>query len=119
MARAHVEDDIQRALVTHLAVRGARGLIYWHTPNGGKRNAREAGRFKAMGVRAGVSDLILVHCGKIYALELKAEGGRPSVAQMEFISDFNGAGGFGCIVTGLDPALRVLETWGLLRGKAA
>jgi hypothetical protein len=119
MARAHVEDDIQRALVTHLAVRGARGLIYWHTPNGGKRNAREAGRFKAMGVRAGVSDLILVHCGKIYALELKAPGGRPSESQLAFIHEIEAAGAFTCVCEGLDRAIAVLECWGLLVGKAA
>lgn len=30
-----------------------------HIPNGGKRNAAEAARFKAMGVKAGVPDLFL------------------------------------------------------------
>lgn len=30
-----------------------------HIPNGGKRNATEAARFKAMGVKAGVPDLFL------------------------------------------------------------
>ena len=31
-----------------------------HSPNGGYRNKREAGKFKAMGVKAGFPDLILL-----------------------------------------------------------
>lgn len=33
--------------------------LLFHIPNGGKRDAREAARFKAMGVKAGVPDLCL------------------------------------------------------------
>ena len=33
--------------------------LLFHVPNGGKRNAAEAARFKAMGVKAGVPDLCL------------------------------------------------------------
>lgn len=33
--------------------------LLFHIPNGGKRNKSEAGRFKAMGVKAGVPDLFL------------------------------------------------------------
>lgn len=33
--------------------------LLFHVPNGGKRNAAEAVRFKAMGVKAGVPDLCL------------------------------------------------------------
>src|SRR5665213_414913 len=102
MARAHVEDDIQMAVVTHLKIRGTRGLVFWHTPNGGRRNVREAARFKAMGVRAGVSDLILVHDQKIFALELKSPGGRASEKQLEFLSDMENAGAYTCICESID-----------------
>lgn len=33
--------------------------LLFHIPNGGKRDAKEAARFKAMGVKAGVPDLCL------------------------------------------------------------
>lgn len=117
MARAHVEDDLQTNLVTHLQIRGVRGLVFWHTPNGGRRNKREAGRLKAMGVRPGVSDLILFHEGRLYALELKAPGGRPSDAQIQFMNDIEDAGAIVEMCTGLDAALRTLEAWNLLVGK--
>ena len=117
--RQRPEDCVERAVCEHLRIRGARGLLWWHTPNGGKRRPIEAAIMKSLGVRAGVADLILLHAGRMFALELKAEDGRPTTAQMQFISDFNAAvapNGDACIAQGLDRALRVLETWGLLRG---
>jgi hypothetical protein len=62
--------------------------------------------------------LILVHRSCIYALELKAEGGRVSDAQREFLADMERAGGNTALAYGLDAALAVLEAWGLLRGSA-
>jgi hypothetical protein len=113
--RNNPEAQIQRAVVQHLKTRGVAGLVFFHVPNGGSRGRVEAAIFKAMGVRAGVSDLILVHAGKIFALELKAPGGRASEAQMEFLSDIDRAGAYTAMPTGLDAALATLEAWGLLR----
>jgi hypothetical protein len=117
--RASPEQTIQRAVVAHLKARGAPGLVWTHVPLGGYRKPVEGAIFKGLGVRAGVSDLLLWHRGRAFALELKAEGGRPTEQQMQFVSDFNAAGGFGTIASGIDEAIRVLETWGLLRGTTA
>jgi len=116
--RRRPEDSIQRAVCQHLRMRGARGLLWWHVPNGGKRSRVEAAILKGLGVRAGVSDIIAVHEGKAFALELKADGGRPTEAQLQFIDDFRAAGGNAVVAEGLDQALRVLETWKLLRARA-
>ncbi len=113
------EQAVQRAVCQHLRQRGARGLVWWHTPNGGRRGPVEAAIFNGLGVRAGVADLILLHDGQAYALELKTERGRPSAAQTQFISEFRAAGGVGAIANGLDQALHALEAWKLLLGRAA
>jgi VRR-NUC domain-containing protein len=113
------EQQIQRAICQHLRERGAPRLVWWHTPNGGRRRPVEAAIFSSLGVRPGVSDLILLHDGRAFAIELKADGGRATAAQMQFISDFREAGGEASIANGLDQALRTLETWGLLRGHAS
>lgn len=126
MKRKHPEDDIQKAIADHLRRRGVPGLVWWHTPNGtklgGKRNSKgfpiQAARLKSLGVRSGVSDIIAIHNGRIYALELKAPGGRASESQIEFLQDAERAGAFVCIAEGLDRAIRVLEEWGLLVGEA-
>lgn len=124
--KTYPEDQIQRTVVQHLNARGVPGLVFWHTPNssklGGKRTSSgiplAALRLKKLGLRAGVSDLILVHKNKIYALELKSENGRPTEDQLKFLSDIQNAGAFACVCHGTDRALAVLEQWGLLRGKA-
>ena len=118
MNSASSEQAIHRAVCQHLRQRGPSGLVWFHVPNGGRRSSVEAAIFAGLGVRPGVSDLILLHDGRAFALELKAERGRPSSAQMQFISEFRAAGGEASIANGLDQALRTLETWGLLRGRA-
>ncbi len=111
-----VEQKIHRAVVGHLKIRGVAGLVYWHSPMGiWAGNKVQGAIMKSLGARAGVSDLILVHEGKIFALELKAEGGSASEPQIQFIQDMKRAGAFTCIATGIDQALKTLETWGLLR----
>jgi len=119
MSRSRVvrrpEQAIQRAVVQHLRIRGVPGLVWFHVPNGGARKPIEASILKSMGVRPGVSDFILIHAGKFFALELKAEGGRATEAQMAFLSEIDAAGAFTAMPTGLDAALATLESWGLLK----
>lgn len=116
--RANPEQVIQRAVVAHLKARGAPGLVWTHVPNGGFRKPVEAAIFKGLGTRAGVSDLLLWHAGRSYALELKAPGGRASENQLQFLADMDNAGAFTCLAEGVDRAVAVLESWGLLRGTA-
>lgn len=117
------EQAIQKTVVAHLRQRGAPGLVFLHPPNGVRGNRRkdhiQGAIAKGMGVRAGASDLLLWHDGKSFALELKAPGGRPTEAQLEFIADMDRAGAFTCVAEGLDSALAVLERWSLLRGVAS
>jgi hypothetical protein len=121
------EQIAHKAIADHLRQRGVPGLVWWHTPNnlfaGGKHNRKgvaiQASIMKGLGMKPGVPDFLLVRDGKIFALELKAErGGRLSAAQCEFIAALEDAGGFCCVAEGLDRGLRVLETWGLLKGRA-
>lgn len=114
--RAHPEEDLQRAVVAHLHLRARPGVGWSHIPNGGKRGIVEAVAFKAMGVRAGMPDLMLwAPHEKMRFLELKAKRGRLSEAQRVVISDLEAAG-FECEVAhSLDEALEILECWGLIR----
>jgi hypothetical protein len=116
--RYYAEDSIQMAVCLHLRYRGVPGLVWFHPPNGGKRDAREAQRLKATGVRAGVADLIFLHAGRAFALELKTPKGRATAAQIAFMDDWRAAGGEAAIVHGLDEAIDQLELWGLIRADA-
>jgi hypothetical protein len=65
-----------------------------------------------------VSDILAFFNGELFCLELKAPDGRPSEGQLEFLSDIQKQGAYGCVAEGRSEAIAVLEAWGLLRGKA-
>jgi hypothetical protein len=116
--RARPEAAIQRAVFQHLRARAAPGVFAFHPANGGFRKPIEAAIMKGLGVVAGVSDVFIVHNGRCFALELKAEGGRATDKQLECITALREAGAFTCIAEGLDRALAVLEAWGILCGRS-
>lgn len=114
--RQHPERAVHIAVAEHLRLRGKPGLVWWHTPNGGSRDVREAAALKRMGVLPGVSDFLMLHNGKLFSLELKPEvGGRLSEEQMAFLAAVNSAGGYASAARGIDEALRVLQAWELIR----
>lgn len=92
----HLEDNIQTACVKWFDYQFPKYRLLLHSsPNGGKRNAREAARFKVMGTRAGFPDLILLlprHGYTCLAIEMKAYNGRQSEKQKEWqaVAERNG-----------------------------
>lgn len=92
------EEEEQTALFSWAEINmGQFPELRWlfHIPNGGKRSKAEAARFKAAGVKAGVSDLFLPCPRGTYHglwIEMKALDGRPSAEQKTFIRDMKAAG---------------------------
>ena len=107
---------MHQAIVSHLKMRGVKGLVFLHPANGGARSAVEGAIFKSLGVVAGAPDLLLWCDGKSFALELKAAAGRVTESQREMLDRLSKAGVFTAIARGLDHALAILEDWQLLRG---
>lgn len=75
--RQRPEEALHMAVARFLDVALPSDAVWWHTPNGGKRTRVEAGKFKAMGVRAGFPDIAILWRGKLLLIELKAPG-RPA-----------------------------------------
>lgn len=124
------EEALQRALVAHLRARLPKPWIAFHVPNGGGRSKAEAGVLKAMGVLAGVPDLIVIGPAKVIAIELKApprplkRGGlskaapRLTPAQRALQADLGACGVPVLVVDNLDAALSALQALGVpLRGR--
>lgn len=83
-----------------------------HIPNGGKRSKSEAGRFKAMGVKAGVSDIFLPVARRGYHglyVEMKALDGRATKEQAGWIAAVREQGYFSCACYGAEDAIRVIK----------
>jgi hypothetical protein len=112
------EAKVHDAVVAHLRLRAKPDVLWLHVPNGGARDAKTGAILKRMGTLAGASDFLLWHQGNSFALELKAPGGRPTEAQLDFLARFNEAGGHSACAEGVDRAVAVLESWHLLRGRA-
>jgi len=62
--------------------------------------------------------VFIVHNGRCFALELKAEGGRVSDIQRITHERLRRAGAEVEVAFGLDEAIAQLERWHLLRGRA-
>lgn len=107
------EDDLQIAVVNQLFY-GYRKYIWFHVPNGGKRNAREAARFKRMGVMAGVADIIVQEPKGGYPglnIELKNKGGRLSEKQIEYLNKATERGYLCAVVYSFDACMKLIKDY--------
>ena len=85
MIVSHSEHEEQVALVNWFSDNFKEpDYVIFAVPNGGKRWIKEAGRLKAEGTKAGVSDLIIITHGKVIFLEMKKLNGKLSDKQKEF-----------------------------------
>ena len=118
------EEEEQIALFSWAALAEGRfpalGIMH-HIPNGGKRSKREAARFRAAGVKPGVSDIFLP-CARggyhgLY-IELKALDGKPSAEQKRFAEAVRAEGFVCAFCYGAEAAERVILDY-LRLGKAA
>lgn len=80
----HRESDLQITIVQFLEIALPDDATYFHVPNGGKRDEVTGGILKAMGMRAGVADLIVLWRGYALSVELKTDDGKLSDAQDEW-----------------------------------
>lgn len=99
------------------------GVRWCHVPNGGARNAIVGAQLKRLGVKRGVPDVIVFDRPPKapdavgVAMELKAEGGRLTPEQRDWIYGLNALGWYACVCTGAGEAIEVLERLGY-RGRA-
>lgn len=107
------EETLQREVVRYCRTRWA-DLLVWHTPNGGRRTAAEAGIFRALGVLAGVPDLaaVIAPAGRIEFLELKAAGKKLTDRQIEFALLAEARGARVLVADTFELARAVVDGWG-------
>jgi hypothetical protein len=87
------EDKLQAEIVQYYSQIKGRCChkMLFHV-NGKAKNKIEGNRFKTLGVKSGVSDLILVTQNDVLFIELKTDNGKQSDEQKEFerqLKEFN------------------------------
>lgn len=113
------EQDIQKAIIAHLNMRADQPVFWWHTPNEGKRGFVNAAALKAMGLTAGIPDLLILKAGRLYALELKAAKGVLRPSQRLVMAHMEGCGAEVAVAHSVDEALFTLECWGILKRRVS
>jgi hypothetical protein len=109
------EQHIHLVVADHLRWRAAAGVFWMHYPSGGYRTPIEAKILQALGAKPGVPDVLAVREGRLYGLELKAEGGRLSPVQIDCHDALRAAGAEVAVAIGVDEALAQLREWRLLK----
>ena len=103
------EDNLQKRVATYLDFSEA---IWFHSPNGGKRNLLEAVKLKKMGVKSGVPDCLILnqrHGFKGLAIELKVGKNQPTSNQMAFMEDLARLGYLCWVSWSLDEVVALID----------
>ena len=110
-----IEEHIKVAQLLRMTL--VPGWMWFHCPNGEVRDKRTAAKLKAMGVRPGVSDFILIAPpnGCVHCLELKRGGLKPTPEQLDFLHEVKAAGGRANWANSFDGAVQILKQWGAIR----
>lgn len=112
------EFALHRYVVELLRLAARPGVLWFHPPNGEYRSKRTGARLKAMGVIAGVADIVLVIDGTAHFLELKTQGGRQSAEQRAFELAAIKAHAPYEVARSPEHARSVLTAWGAIRSTA-
>ncbi len=123
LPRAHPEDSLQLSIVQWLGYSLRPGVMVHHSPNGGRRDVREARRLKAAGCVAGWPDLTLVwsedwftrDLSRVAFIEVKAPGGSLSAAQRHFRDWCQEGGVPWCLARSLEEVEAFVTGLGLTR----
>ena len=113
--QGHAEDDLQMQCVRWFRLQYPQlARLLHHSPNGGRRDAREGARFKQMGTQAGFPDLILLVASQGYhalLLELKTRTGRQQDSQKEYQQLAEAQGYRYVVIRSLDAFMDEINTY--------
>ena len=110
------ESQLHKACADYLhLVENRHDDFLWYTVanEGPGANKVRAAKFKAVGVRPGVADIMILHSGKAIAIELKTAKGVISEKQKVFAKSFTQAGGEYFICRSLNQLETILNGRGL------
>ena len=110
------EEAIHIGIIDLLRLTAAPDVLYFHVPNGGLRNKREAAKLKRMGVLPGVADIVIVLSnGRTVFVEVKMPAGKLSKDQNEFRMFCNARNFPYFIIRSISEAEKYFKSFGILK----
>lgn len=107
------EQDIQKTIMRALDLGLPSDAIAFAVPNGGGRSHTEAAILNGQGVKAGVPDIIIIHRGTSFGLEVKSKTGTLSISQRSMFPRLRECGMRIEVVRSLDEALAHVRDFGI------
>ena len=104
------EDQLQKQVADYLRLQHP-NLLWFHPANGGSRHPAEAAKLKGMGVRPGVSDLLVFWPTGMGAIELKVGKNKMTDTQKIFAQQWMQFGGKFAECRSLDDVIDTLKDW--------
>ena len=80
--RNRPEQKLQQEIGQYLDFALPKDAFWFAVPNAARRGVVEAMNFKRMGMKAGIPDIVIIHCGLAFACEIKTGKGKLSPAQV-------------------------------------
>ena len=121
------ESQIQQQICAYLSLIAHKtGIVYFSVPNESLMMVLKTFKvpeiacyaivayFKKIGMLSGVNDLVIIHKGMYYGLEVKTAKGKQKPEQKLFERNILKAGGKYEIVRSLEDAERQIREWGIL-----
>jgi hypothetical protein len=96
-----------------------KGDVEWTCFPAGGGGAVRGTFLKKMGLKRGWPDLIFLRNGQFYGLELKAEKGKLSEAQVGTQSRLGLCGGLIATAWSIEESIHIIDGWGLLKTRKA
>lgn len=110
--RAQPERSLQQDVVWLLSRMLGGDAWFTHFPSGGGGKAR-GGVLKAMGLKPGVPDILILEGRAAFWIELKSQRGTVSEAQRECHAALRRAGADVVIAKNIEDVMRALKGWGV------
>ena len=118
MVKLGVEDRLQKSIVDWLRLCVPHSVVF-AVPNEGRRSFAQQARHKALGMLAGVTDLVLVTGQGVFFIEVKGPKGRVSPEQDDFMGWCRSLGHGTAVVRSLDDVRLALKAWGVATREAS
>jgi hypothetical protein len=108
------EGPVHRAILAYLRA-ALPGAVIHHSPNETKWRSKRAmqtvQKAKRMGTLAGFPDLLVIWCGAVWAIEVKAPGNNPTPEQRAVGADIEAMGGRWGVARSVPEAEALVKAW--------